>query len=202
MIMGVASRGMDDLQLTERFSALTSAERSIREIIHRAQMTRMHQLLEDVSGVSMERFWFRLLLVLDEDSPRRPRDLTQMLAVDSAQVSRALTALEVAGLVRRSASELDRRGSLVDLTAAGQAAVQQMLAAALTVFDAVVADWSLDDVVTLDALMQRWAKDLRRYTDELLGNRDELTIRTVLVHQASVAGETLPLAVDLGQRPA
>ncbi len=192
MIMGVTSRGMDDLQLTERFSALTSAERSIREIIHRAQMTRMHQLLEDVSGVSMERFWFRLLLVLDEDSPRRPRDLTQMLAVNSAQVSRALTALEAAGLVRRSASELDRRGSLVDLTAAGRQAVQEMLAAAFTVFDAVVADWPLEDLVALDALMQRWTKDLRRYTDELLGNRDELTIRTRLVHQASVAGETLP----------
>lgn len=182
---------MDDLQLTERFSVLKSAERSIREIIHRAQMTRMHQLLEDVSGVSMERFWFRLLLVLDEGSPRRPRDLTQVLAVNSAQVSRALTALEAAGLVRRSASELDRRGSLVDLTDAGRQAVQEMLAAALTVFDAVVADWPQEDVETLDALMQRWAKNLMRYTDELLGNRDELTSRTRLVHRPPLAGETL-----------
>ncbi|CAN5348734.1 hypothetical protein BH20ACT5_BH20ACT5_18320 [soil metagenome] len=174
--------------LDAHLGALRSLERSVREIIHRAQMTRMHALLEDVSGVRLERFWFRLLLVLEEAEPRRPRELAQLLAVTPAQISRAVTSLETAGLVRREAIEQDRRGSLIDLTRAGRDAVEQMLAAASTVFDAVVAGWSPADIEVLEALMRRWATDLTRYTDELIAHPDEVTAEVRAAHDRGLSG--------------
>lgn len=69
----------------------------------------------------------RALRVLGHaDGPIRVKDLAMQLGILPRSATSVLDTLEMAGLIRRRPDRRDRRGVIVDLTAAGQALAQQL----------------------------------------------------------------------------
>lgn len=63
----------------------------------------------------------RILIILHENGPMTQRALTEWLGIKPGSASEVLAKLENAGLIRRTASERDRRTVDISLTEAGRA---------------------------------------------------------------------------------
>jgi DNA-binding MarR family transcriptional regulator len=98
---------------------------------------------------------WRLIAVLAEKGSATQFDLGAATRMDKVTVSRAAIALVARGLMRRSPIPHDKRSHLVALTAEGQALYDQVAPKALALEDAILADFSADEVAALIAMLQR-----------------------------------------------
>ncbi len=98
---------------------------------------------------------WRLIAVLAEKGSATQFDLGAATRMDKVTVSRAAIALVARGLMRRSPTPHDKRSHLVALTAEGQALYDQVAPKALALEDAILADFSADEVAALIAMLQR-----------------------------------------------
>ena len=71
---------------------------------------------------------FVLCYLYKHGGTAQPRDLTKKLAVSSARTARILNWMEEKGLVSRRKDDKDSRNVIVQLTPAGEEAIQQMYA--------------------------------------------------------------------------
>jgi len=99
--------------------------------------------------------------VIDE-GPVRISDLARRVAMGDAAVSRQVTALEDRGLAARAPSPDDGRVAMVRPTPAGRRAGRRLRRAADEIFQERLAGWSDRDLASLAALLERFARDLRR----------------------------------------
>jgi DNA-binding MarR family transcriptional regulator len=98
---------------------------------------------------------WRLIAVLAEKGSGTQFDLGAATRMDKVTVSRAAIALVARGLMGRSPNPHDRRSHLVALTAEGKALYDQAAPKALALEDAILDDFSADEVATLIAMLQR-----------------------------------------------
>jgi DNA-binding MarR family transcriptional regulator len=98
---------------------------------------------------------WRLIAVLAEQGSGTQFDLGAATRMDKVTVSRAAIALVARGLMRRSPNPHDRRSHIVALTAEGKALYDQVAPKALALEDAILADFSPDEVAILIAMLQR-----------------------------------------------
>ena len=70
--------------------------------------------------------WYDILVALDRRGALRPRDLQRVLGIEQYNLSRLLSRMTGAGLVRVAPCPGDGRGQIVGLTDAGRAARQAM----------------------------------------------------------------------------
>jgi DNA-binding MarR family transcriptional regulator len=84
------------------------------------------------------------------------RELADSAALDPSTVSRAVTALVAHGLVAREADPHDGRATVLAVTPAGRAALDE----ALNWYDALIAealaDWSPDEIATFNSSLDRF----------------------------------------------
>lgn len=85
------------------------------------------------------------LLLVGEPHRLSPTRLRQVLAQTSGGMTKTLARLEGADLVRRVADPDDRRGLLVELTAAGRREARQALGSQVERYDRTFADLDDDD---------------------------------------------------------
>jgi DNA-binding MarR family transcriptional regulator len=98
---------------------------------------------------------WRLIAVLAEKGSGTQLDLGAATRMDKVTVSRAAIALVARGLMRRSPNPHDKRSHLLALTAEGQALYDQVAPKALALEEAILSDFSADEVATLIAMLQR-----------------------------------------------
>ncbi len=98
---------------------------------------------------------WRLIAVLAERGGSTQFDLGAVTRMDKVTVSRAAIALVARGLMSRSPNPQDKRSHLLSLTAEGLALYDQVAPKALALEDAILAEFSADEVVTLIAMLQR-----------------------------------------------
>lgn len=98
---------------------------------------------------------WRLIAVLAEKGSGAQLDLGAATRMDKVTVSRAAIALVARGLLRRSLNPHDKRSHLLALTAQGQALYDQVAPKALALEDAILADFSAEEVAALIAMLQR-----------------------------------------------
>jgi DNA-binding MarR family transcriptional regulator len=102
---------------------------------------------------------YPVLSGLERLGPRTAAQLALEVGLDRSRVSRHADRFEELGLLRRAPDPLDGRGSLLVLTAAGEAAVADLRGALARHLDQVIADWpdGLADAVVegLGRLMDR-----------------------------------------------
>lgn len=70
-----------------------------------------------------------------------------------------MQALGDAGYLVVKTDPADRRASVIEATEAGREQARQFTEAGIAVFQAVIAEWSADDVVTLTGLLNRMIGD-------------------------------------------
>lgn len=85
--------------------------------LHHAMNAQAVAILAEVSGISLGQW--RVLAVVGSGGAMTARDLARHAGYDPAFISRTVRALEVAGLVRTSRSDADRRMLSIALTGQG-----------------------------------------------------------------------------------
>ncbi|MEM6467524.1 MAG: MarR family transcriptional regulator [Pseudomonadota bacterium] len=96
-----------------------------------------------------------VLMTLAEMGRTRLSELTQRVARDKSQMTRAMHGLEAKGLVTRTASEADARVSLVELTPLGQDVVMGLKQAVVEVIGELLKPISRDEEAQLTELLSR-----------------------------------------------
>jgi DNA-binding MarR family transcriptional regulator len=98
---------------------------------------------------------WRLIAVLAELGSSTQFDLGATTRMDKVTVSRAAIALVARGLMRRSANPSDKRSHLLTLSPQGRALYDEVAPKALALEDAILADFSPEEVADLIAMLQR-----------------------------------------------
>ena len=88
-------------------------------------------------------------------------DLARSLAIEGPTLTRHIDNLERAGLVRRTASESDRRAVRVEITEAGEAAHQRMRTAVVEFNRRLVSGVGKDDLRELERILGKLEDNAR-----------------------------------------
>ena len=128
----------------------------------------MHVLKAQSTGGSgpeaRERAAHVLLFPLTRLGALRQGALAEVVHADPSTVSRHVTLLVEHGLVRRVADEEDGRASLLVVTPAGAAVVEQLRLERDRLLGQVTADWAPDELASFTRQLHRFVRDL---TDHL-----------------------------------
>jgi DNA-binding MarR family transcriptional regulator len=108
---------------------------------------------------------WRLVTVLAEHDKISQFGLGAATRMDKVTVSRAAIALVARGLVRRAPNPDDKRSHLLSLTSEGRALYEQVAPKALALEEAMLADFSRDEVATLMSMLLRLEAAAARYED-------------------------------------
>jgi DNA-binding MarR family transcriptional regulator len=102
---------------------------------------------------------FLALGIIHLHGPVRVSDVAHRLAVDLSVASRQVAALTKAGYAQRERDTADGRAQLVSSTKRGHQVLADCHRRMVAAFGAAVADWSLEDLVTLTELLGRLRAD-------------------------------------------
>lgn len=96
-----------------------------------------------------------VLMALADQEPVAIHELVRSIARDKAQITRLLQSLETKGLVEKSQSPVDRRVSILQLTAKGRDTVKSLRLAVAETIDGLLDPLSSQERSTLKALLRK-----------------------------------------------
>ncbi len=98
---------------------------------------------------------WRVMALLGERASATQRDLVSATAMDKVSVNRATRALEERGLIGRAPNTADGRSHHLALTETGRELYEQIVPFALSVEAELEKVFSVEEVATLEAMLQR-----------------------------------------------
>ena len=102
-----------------------------------------------------------ILSSLEQESWTTQLDLARALGIEGPTLTRHLDNLEAGGLVVRQRSDADRRAVRVELTDAGEAAHERMLAAVIAFNRRLQAGLTADELRLVDEILTRLGDNVR-----------------------------------------
>ncbi|MGH3497938.1 MAG: MarR family winged helix-turn-helix transcriptional regulator [Nocardioidaceae bacterium] len=127
------------------------------------EVARLHRLMHRIKAslsASPDRSSYALLFVISHAGPQRVADLASAVLADASTVSRQAAELVNDGLLRREPDPDDGRASLLGLTDAGRARIDDLTERRLAFFADIVADWTEDELVSFGSLLNRFVDGL------------------------------------------
>jgi DNA-binding MarR family transcriptional regulator len=118
------------------------------------------QQVRDLCGLTLAEW--RVLAHLAVMGAKSASDVSSAALVDRAEVSRAVRSLEESGLLSRADNPRNRKSSLLMLTAAGVQVYERVHKERRRFFDLLMADMSREEMMALDALLLRMARQADR----------------------------------------
>lgn len=118
-----------------------------------------------LAAQDMSYYAFKLLATLRRAGPpyrMTPTDLSRALLVSSGTMTHQIDQLAQAGLVLRLPDPSDRRGSLVELTAAGRARIDRALLANAGDEEQALAGLTAEDRAALEILLRKLLRSLEQ----------------------------------------
>ncbi|MGP4049870.1 MarR family winged helix-turn-helix transcriptional regulator [Streptomyces sp. 2A115] len=134
-------------------------ERALNRIVYLTGRVRQHERLMALAGVSLDRAAVALLRQITDSEPLRPGELAVRLGVEASHVTRQVQQLEKGGYVTRVPDPDDRRAQRIQLTPAGQEAVDRVRIASCQGMEFALADWSPEELRQLATLFHRMVDD-------------------------------------------
>ena len=107
----------------------------------------------------------------DLEGPHRAvtvKDVAAALELEHSTASRLLTETEAEGLIVRSTDPTDRRRTVVELTATGQAVVEQSSAIRVWAIDSMLSEWPSQDLATFTELVERFSATIESRSEVVL----------------------------------
>lgn len=138
-------------------------ERALTRITYLSTRARQHERLMALAGVPLDRAAVALLRQVADSEPLRPGELANRLGVEASHVTRTVQQLQKTGYVTRVPDPDDRRAQRIELTEAGQAAIDRVRDAGARGMQLALADWSPEELEQLAALFHRMVDDFLAY---------------------------------------
>lgn len=133
-------------------SANDQIEQQLTILLRRVQ--RIH--ISTSSGeMDLDRSAYGILCRLADDGAQRLGALASAFGLDPSTITRQVQAMEKAKLVERQPDELDRRASILDLTAEGRTVLEHTRAHRRQRLEAVLAEWGEGDRQDLARLLAK-----------------------------------------------
>ena len=132
-----------------------------------ALMSLSRVMRQRVSGDQIEPGTFWLLKSLAMRGSMRVTDLATCTNLDTSTVSRHVSQLERAGLVRRGPDPDDRRAQLVELSAEGSALLEDGFRRRRAILSRTLDHWESADLAQLEQLLSRFVDDVNNSTESI-----------------------------------
>lgn len=143
--------------------AKTNAGHEIAEalgvLLKRSTRIELHRTLTTGMGEAVDELTYPILSGLARTGPRSAADLAPDVGLDRSGVTRRASRLEAAGLVRREPDPVDRRATLLTLTAEGERTVETLRQRLADHITASLASWPADEVATFASHLHRFITD-------------------------------------------
>ena len=133
---------------------------SMAMLTRQASLMRLHELVSNRRGLTLERSAYPLLNQILALQGGRLSDVAAGLKVAVPTVSRQVRQLEELGLVSRSQDPIDGRAILLQVTAAGVDALRRMRTEWGRTVAEILASWPPKDREILGELLERFALEL------------------------------------------
>ncbi|HEV7685574.1 MAG TPA: MarR family winged helix-turn-helix transcriptional regulator [Acidimicrobiia bacterium] len=133
---------------------------SLAMLTRQASLMRLHELVSNRGGLTLERSAYPLLNQILALQGGRLSDVAAGLKVAVPTVSRQVRQLEELGLVARTQDPIDGRAILLEVTPAGIDALQRMRTEWCTTVAEILESWPAKDREILGELLERFALEL------------------------------------------
>jgi DNA-binding MarR family transcriptional regulator len=133
---------------------------SVAMLTRQASLMRLHDLVSNRGGLTLERSAYPLLNQILALRGGRLSDVAAGLRVAVPTVSRQVRQLEELGLVARTQDPVDGRAILLEVTEAGVDALQRMRAEWQRTVAEILEPWPEKDREILGELLERFALEL------------------------------------------
>jgi DNA-binding MarR family transcriptional regulator len=133
---------------------------SLAMLTRQASLMRLHELVSNRGGLTLERSAYPLLNQILALQGGRLSDVAVGLKVAVPTVSRQVRQLEELGLVARAQDPIDGRAILLEVTPAGVDALQRMRTEWRTTVAEILESWPAKDREILGELLERFALEL------------------------------------------
>jgi DNA-binding MarR family transcriptional regulator len=104
----------------------------------------------------LERSAYGIMCKLADDGPQRLGALATAFGLDPSTITRQVQALEETGLAAREKDPMDRRASILDLTDAGRAILEQTRSHRRARFDQAMSGWDVADRREFGRLLEKF----------------------------------------------
>ncbi|MES5819994.1 MarR family transcriptional regulator [Streptomyces sp. RG80] len=145
---------------------VTEIERALTRITYLATRARQHDRLMALAGVPLDRAAVALLRQIADSEPLRPGELANRLGVEASHVTRTVQQLQKSGYVTRVPDPDDRRAQRIELTEAGQQAIDRVRDAGVRGMQLALAEWAPEELGQLAHLFHRMVDDFLAYAVE------------------------------------
>jgi DNA-binding MarR family transcriptional regulator len=143
-------------------------EQQMTVLLRRVQ--RIH-LSTSVGDVNLERSAYGIMCKLADEGPQRLGALASAFGLDPSTITRQVQALEEIGLAARKTDPTDRRASILDLSDAGRAVLDQTRSHRRARMQLALADWSEADRKDFARLLQQFNLSLDLLLEHSTGSR-------------------------------
>ena len=133
---------------------------SMAMLTRQASLMRLHELISNRAGLTLERSAYPLLNQILALRGGRLSDIAAGLKVAVPTVSRQVRQLEELGLVARTQDPIDGRAIILEVTAAGLEALQRMREEWRRTVAEILEPWPEKDGAILGELLERFALEL------------------------------------------
>jgi DNA-binding MarR family transcriptional regulator len=133
---------------------------SLAMLTRQASLMRLHELVSNRGGLTLERSAYPLLNQILALQGGRLSDVAAGLRVAVPTVSRQVRQLEQLGLVARTQDPIDGRAILLEVTPAGLDALQRMRTEWRRTVAEILESWPQKDREILGELLERFALEL------------------------------------------
>jgi DNA-binding MarR family transcriptional regulator len=149
-----------DERADARADALRSVDLAFSGFMARSALPRLRQRVTEAVGAGVDFSAFPVLGRIATWGPIRPSDLAEQVGLDLSTISRRISDLEAAGLVKRTPDPDDRRAHLLEVTRKGGRVVKRLRDARSTLVAEALEGWSTDEIRTLANALDRFTSAL------------------------------------------
>lgn len=139
-------------------------ERALTRITYLSTRARQHERRMALAGVPLDRAAVALLRQVADSDPLRPGELANRLGVEASHVTRTVQQLQKSGHVTRVPDPDDRRAQRIQLTEAGQRAIERVREAGARGMQLALSAWTPEELRQLATLFHRMVDDFLSYT--------------------------------------
>jgi DNA-binding MarR family transcriptional regulator len=148
-----------------RRDSIDELEAAFALMARKGGLPRLHEWLTAATGLTLDHSSTQLVRRLADSGPMRLSEAALQMCLDLSTVSRLVTHLETMGLVERRQDDLDRRASLLSLTASGRSVAARVSEGRRRLFTEILSDWDERDVRRFAALIGRFADQLASFVE-------------------------------------